>query len=729
MAILGEIRKQTWLLIVVIGVAMVAFLAGDLFSENSVVKRLFTGDPNEVGNINGESITLAEFINAQANMGSNQNLSQNQISQQVWNELVSQKIIMANAEKAGLEVSDDEIWSFLAQQYGMPDAEQLKTQVGQLKTQAEQGIQGAGQAYQNFVMTFEDAKPNLLRQKYLELVTMGVATTSKEAEFQQVSNIQNANIDYAFASYDDLMKKYKVEVTDDEINAYVKKFPKYYESEAVVDLSYVYFPAQASPADDSAALNNIKKYLTTTVVHDEVNNINDTVVSFASATNDSIYVSKYSDRPFVNQFITRKEIQQYAAQLPQDYVNFLTTGSVGQVGGPFKTGNAYQLVKISKTKEVADSINSSHILISYKGTGNESVTRTRDEARVLADSILSQAKSNPSNFNSLVSQYSDDPGSKVKNGNIGWTSKNSQNIAQEYLQFLNTHKTGEIGLTESRFGFHIIRIDGVKNETGYQFANILKEIKPSQETSDKNFADARTFAQEVQGKSLNEFANLAQKKGFNYNTAESIPRYYTQPLVDPSTGFSNEKDNEILRWAFHKDTKPGSTFLFSTTNEDQIIVFVSSKTPKGLASAKAVRKEVEPILAHQKLVEEINKKLGANPTLDAFVSNFGAQKGNTSITFGSAQVAGKGAEPTVAGAAFGMQPGTTSKPIAGKAGVYIINLKSRAEAPKVEDATFLIDQLNQQKNQQLMQQLLPSIIMAADIEDTRMEKLDRQQMQ
>src|SRR5690606_17665206 len=92
MAILGEIRKQTWLLIVVIGIAMVAFLAGDLFSENSVVKRLFTGDPNEVGNVNGESITLAEFINAQSNMGSNQNLSQNQISQQVWNELVSQKI-------------------------------------------------------------------------------------------------------------------------------------------------------------------------------------------------------------------------------------------------------------------------------------------------------------------------------------------------------------------------------------------------------------------------------------------------------------------------------------------------------------------------------------------------------------------------------------------------------------------------------------------------------------
>jgi len=727
MAILGDIRKQTWLLVVVIGVAMLAFVAGDLFSENSVVKRIFTGDPNEVGNINGESISVAEFINAQSAVSSNQNnLSQNQVSQQVWNSLITKKIIMAQAEKAGLEVSDEEVWSYMAKQYGMVDASGLKNQVGQLKSQAEQGVPNAGQAYQNFIMMFEEAKPDLLRQKYMDLVTMGVATTSKEAEFQQVGNIQNATIDYAFVSYDDLKKKYKVEITDDEINAYVKKFPKFFESEATVDLSYVYFPAQPSAEDEQNALNDIKKYLTGATTVDKVNNITDTIPSFANASNDSVYVTKYSDRPFTNQFITRNEIQQYASQLPEDYVNFLMNGTVGQIGGPFKTGNAYQLVKISKTKEIADSINSSHILITYRGTGNESVTRTRDEAKALADSIV--AKANAGNFTDLVNQYSEDPGSKIKNGSIGWTSRNAQNIAPEYLQFLNTHKTGEIGLTESRFGYHIIKIDGVKNTTGYQFANILKEIKPSQETSDKNFSDARTFAQDVQGKSLNEFANLAQKKGFNYNTADNVTRYYTQPLVDPSSGFSNEKDNDILKWAFNKDTKPGSSFLFSTTNEDQIIVHLAARNPKGLATAKSVRQTVEPILVHQKLTDEVNKKLGANPSLDGFVTNFGGEKANTSITFGAAQVAGKGAEPNVAGAAFGLKPGAVSKAIKGNAGVYLIQVKTIAEAPKVEDATFLIDQIEQQTKQKMTQQLIPSIIMSADINDSRMEKLDRQQM-
>lgn len=129
MAILGQIRKQTGLLIVTIGVAMLAFVAGDLFSENSYLRRVFTGDPNEVGNVNGVSITLAEYLNAQSNMRSNQNLNSNQQSQSIWNTLVSQKIMAQHAEAAGIEVSDDEVWNYMAGQYGMQSGEELKIQI------------------------------------------------------------------------------------------------------------------------------------------------------------------------------------------------------------------------------------------------------------------------------------------------------------------------------------------------------------------------------------------------------------------------------------------------------------------------------------------------------------------------------------------------------------------------------------------------------------------------
>src|SRR5690606_41752971 len=177
----------------------------------------------------------------------------------------------------------------------------------------------------------------------------------------------------------------------------------------------------------------------------------------------------------------------FKSQLPEDHYNFLMNSSLGEVGGPFKVGDTYQLVKLSETKEIPDSINSSHILISYSGTsvaqGNPAITRTREEARVLAEDRKSMATA--ANFVNLVNEYSEDEGSKTKNGNIGWMSRTAQNLAPEYLHFLNTHKTGEIGITESQFGFHIINIDGVKNQMGYQLANNIKVVRPSKKTYDK----------------------------------------------------------------------------------------------------------------------------------------------------------------------------------------------------------------------------------------------------
>lgn len=725
MAILGDIRRHTWLLIIVVGFAMFAFVAGDLFSENSVFRHFFGGDPNEVGNVDGQTISLAEFVNAQNNMRSNPNLSQNQLTDQVWNMLVAQKLIRGHAENAGLEVSDNEVWEYLAQQYGMTDAEELKTQIGMLKGQAQQRVQGAGEALQNFYNAFEEVKPNILNQKYMELITMAVATTNVDAELQQKSNIQTATFDYAYAGYDDLKKRYDVQVTDSEIEKYIKKYPKSFQGEAVVDLSFVYFPAEPSAEDEDNVLNEVKSFLTTRISRDTINNVVDTIQGFASVTNDSAYVSRYSDRGFMGQYFTKKDIEQFASQLPEDYADFLMNGSVGQVGGPFKVGESYQLAKISSSQPIADSINSSHILISYSGTDvaeRQGITRSREEARSLADSLYMAATETPGNFNSLIQEFSDDEGSKVKGGNIGWTSRTSSNIAAEYLQFLNTHTTGEIGVTESKFGFHVIRIDGVKNAPGYQIASIIKEIKPSQETSDKNFADARNFATEAQGKSLNDFANLAQQKGYNYTTAENVSRFYNAPLLDPSLGVGNDSDDDILKWAFAN--KVGESNLFTTPREDRIIVFISSKASAGLVSPHSVRAEVEPILVDQKLNKMISEKLGAQPTLEAFVSDFGAEKGTATTTFGNAQVEGMGAEPKVAGVVFGIEVGEVSKPISGNSGIFVIHLKSKTAEPQVDDPSFLIDQMNTQEVQALSQGLVPSMIDAAEIKDNRRARLD-----
>jgi len=144
-------------------------------------------------------------------------------------------------------------------------------------------------------------------------------------------------------------------------------------------------------------------------------------------------------------------------------------------------------------------------------------------------------------------------------------------------------------------------------------------------------------------------------------------------------------------------------------------------------SPKLARELVEPYLKKQKLVETVNVELGNQPTIDDFVSKFQAQRGSSSLTFGAASIEGKGPEPKVAGAAFGMKVGETSKAIEGREGVYVINLKRMADYPDVQDASAMQDQMQNQRNQEFQQQFLHSLIQSAEIKDNRMRVLDRQQ--
>ena len=714
MAVLGEIRKKTWLIFVVIGVAMLAFVAGDLFGENSKIKQLFTGDPSVVGTVNGESIGITEYQSAYdqtqkmyENQG--QSATPNQIAQQTWNSLVSQKVLKQHAEKLGLRVSDDEFWSYTAQNFGMASGAEAQQQIAQLEANAATSPE-AQQQYRAWLQTAEQIKLQILSQKYFGYVMAGTAVTNKEADIQQGYNISNANIQYAFVDYATLAKKLNVKVTDEEISAYEAKYPKLFKAEGLVKLSYTYFPAGASTADEAVALANIKKYLSTQIVHDEVNNVTDTIAAFGSAKSDSVYVTQNSEKPFIPNYFTKAELEQ--AQLGPEATNFLKTATVGQIGGPFKIGNTYQLYKLSKVKEVKDSVKSSHILVSYTGSAaGNGVKRTKDEAKKLAEQILAEVKANPASFGEVASTKSDDKSSAVQKGSIGWVGKNNQ-LDQTYNGFIFTKPVGTVDLVESQFGFHIIKVDDAKNKTAYQVANIVKTIEPSKATTEKAFTNARTYVQNVEGKSLNDFKNTAKKGGYLNNTTEGIERY-----AAISQDIPNDQDGDILKWAFDKKTDKGATNLFTSSTGDYIVVHLVEKFDKGLAHPSVVRQYVEPVLMHEKVAKLVDEQV-ANGGLNTFASKFGAKKGNATVNFSNSNLTGIGLEPKVVGAAFGVKPNQSSKAIAGNAGVFYI-IPSNQQIQKNQKGSMILDNLNRQLQGKFQQTLLQSLIQAADVVDNR----------
>lgn len=610
MAVLGEIRKKTWLIFVVIGVAMFAFVAGDLFGDNSKIKQLFTGDPNQVGSINGESVSISEYLAQQEAVQNmlqqqGQSASGNQLAQQTWSSLVSEIILKQHAESLGLRIADEEFWGFVAQNFGMKSGAEAKQQIDQLE-QAAASDPNMMQNYKAWLQTSEQIKLQLLSQKYLSYVMAGVAVTNKEADLQQTYNASNAVIDYAFVDYKTLAKKLNVKVSDDEILAYEKKFPKRFEASGLVKLGYAYFPASPSVKDDEIALANIRKYLAQQIKHDEVNNVTDTIEAFGSTKNDSIYVTLNSDQPFISNYFSREDLEK--ANLTPEILDFFKTAQVGQVGGPYKVGNTYQLYKFSKSKEQKDSLGS---------------------------------------------------------------------------------------------------------KTVYQVANIVKTIDASKATTDKAFKDARTFVQSVEGKTLKDFAAIAKKSNFVNGTTEPIERF--SPFV--AQNLPVDQTDKILGWAFDKKTDKGSTNLFTSENGDYIVVYLENRFDKGLADPSIVREFVEPILLQEKVTAAVNEKI-ASGGIEAFVKQFGAKKASTSVNFSNSNINGLGLEPRVVGAAFGVKPNTSSKAIAGNAGVFYIVPKSQ-NIPAGQKGTMLVENLNRQLQGRIAQTLLPSLIQAADIKDNR----------
>lgn len=719
MAVLGEIRRRPWVIMIVIGVALVAFVAGDLFSENSAIRKVFAGDPSVVGTVNGEKIGIGEYqnaINLTTNMlqAQGQNVTPNQAAQQTWASLVSSKIVQQIADNIGLKVSDEEFWDFVAQNFGMASGDEAKNNIAQLE-QAASANPEMMQQYQGWLSTANAIRSQLMLQKYSSYVKATAVVTSKEADIQQTYNAEMATIDYAKVDYATLEKKLNVKVSDEDINAYVKKHPKQFEVQPMVKLAYTFFPAKATAADEQAVLTEINRYKESQIKHDKENNITDTIVSFAQAKNDSIYVTQNSDDPFMSNYFTKQQLASF--QLPEDAQSFINSAGIGQVGGPFKIGNSYQLFKLSKTKEIKDSVKSSHILVAFDGSpAAQGIKRTKEEAKKLAETYLTEAKANPAQFGALAEKYSDDKGSATQKGSIGWVGQQN-GLTPVYGTFIFSKPVGTIDLVESEFGYHIIKVDEAKNKTGYQFAHLVKKIEPSKATSDKAFNDARVYVQSVENKSVKDFTTLAKNKGYETKETEGLERFAT--LIGEN--LPNDQDDAILGWAFGKKTDKGATNLFTTTNGDYIVVHLIDKFDKGLAPASIARSLVEPILKKELITKAVNEKIG-NGGINAFMKSYGAAKATANVNFANGFIADVGIEPRVVGAAFGIKENTSSKAIQGNEGVYYIITKSKT-SPKGQKGDSLLDNMNRSLKNKLEQTLIQSLVESADIVDNRAKSM------
>ncbi|MBD8083292.1 peptidylprolyl isomerase [Chryseobacterium caseinilyticum] len=702
MAILGQIRSKPWLLMGIIALALLAFLVNP-----ESIEKVFGKNPDVLGKVNGEKVTREEFndqLFVLQEQAKQQGQPQNGLEEQAWQLLVQSKLIKQQFEKMGFEMTDDLFWSQIQYDQMFAQDQTFRDEKGNFKTvefkKMIEGLQNTQPQQYNFWLKSKKAiEYRIMARQVFANISTGLTTGKKEAEELMKERDQLADIDFVKVDYASFLAKNKIKVTTEDLKNYIDQHPVMFKTEPSRNLGVVFFPAKPSAADDAAALKEINRLYTGT----------ESGENFSNAASDSLFVLANSDVPFNNQYVNAK-------QVPQALQGKIETAAIGQAFGPYKEQDLYVVSKLLDKKKASDSVTSSHILISYKGAERSSATRTKEAAKKIADSLLAGIKANPAKFGEDL-KLSDEPNAVERKGSVGWTTSQSQ-FAPEYLDFLRKNEVGNIGLTETSFGYHIIKVDDKK--LGYKIAHLVKTVKPSEATENTIDKNSRRFIQQVEGKSFNDFVNISKKGNYQYTNAAQTKRFDGQ-----IQGLGTDKDAEILTWAFDKKREKGDTELFTVEGTgDKIVVYLNGKQEKGLADPESVRSQIETIVQNKLAAKKIAEKIGKASNLDAVAKMFATTKQSAQVNLLQPSVAGA-MEPKVAGAAFGIQKGKVSNPIEGGTGVYVLVKKSETVNKQAGDLKQFTESITQRNAGMFGQAWMKSLQDNADIDDYRIEIWDK----
>lgn len=698
----------------VIALALLAFLVNP-----ESIDKVFGKNPDVLGKVNGEKITREEF-NDQLFVLQQQADQQGQpktgLEEQAWQLLVQSKLIKQQFEKMGFEMTEDYFWNqiqydqmFAQQKQFFDEKGNFKTQ--ELKKQIEEMKATSPEGYNQWLKTRKSIEYRLMARQVFANISTGITTGKKEAEELMKQRDQLADIDFVKIDYATYLQKNNIKVTTEDLAAYIKQHPVLFKAEASRNLGVVYFPSQPSAADDAAAQKEINKLFSGGT------DASGGTENFQNTKNDSMFVMANSDMPFNAQYMKPN-------QLPQTIQAQVPSAAIGQVFGPYKEQNFYVVSKLLD-KKTSDSTLSRHILIAFKGSpAGEGVTRSKEAAKKLADSIGAIVKANPGKFTEFL-KLSNDPSSAAQGGSLGWTTPETP-FVPEFLTYLANNPKGATGVVETQFGYHIINIEDKKpGAMSYKVANLVKAVKPSDATEAETDKKARRFIQQVQGKSFNDFVNIAKKGNYQFSNPKQAKRFDGQ-----IQGLGTEKDGEILAWAFDKKREKGDTEFFTVEGTgDKIVAYLNGKQEKGAADPESVRDQIEIVVKNKLAAKQISEKIGKAGSLDQIAKQFGTTKQSGQVNLLNPSVAGS-MEPKVAGAAFGVQKGKLSNPVEGGTGVYVLIKKNETINKQPGDLKQFTESVTQRNGGMFGQAWLKSLQDNADIDDYRIEiwnKLGSQQ--
>jgi peptidyl-prolyl cis-trans isomerase D len=713
MAVIGKIRKRGGLITIIIGLALAAFVLGDFWKKSGN-----RGSKNtNVGVIAGEKVTNTDFeakVTEQEELMKQQTGKENltsaqlfQLREETWKTMTRDIILGIEYDDLGLVVSSDELWdlvqgkephqyilqNFADPQTGAFNPAQVRNFLQNLETY-EQQKPGTKAQWANLEASI---KSDRIYTKYMNLIKGGYYMPKAMAKMDYDQKNRKADFRFFADKYANIADT-KVTVTQDDFQKYYDAHKQEYEQEASRDLEYVSFDVDPSEAD-------LKKAKT---------DVNQIETDFAKQENKDVptFVNRYSDVKYDSLYYKK-------GALPMNIDSLVFKAKKDELLKPIydEATFTYTLAKVMDFQMRPDSMKASHILIAYAGSlkAPETVTRTKDRAKAIADSLLLVIKKDGKKFDTIAKKISDDPTAATKAGDLDWFADGA--MVGPFNEACVEGKVGDLKVVETDFGFHIVKITGKKKLVNKaRVAVITMKIEPSNETFQAKYSDASAFAGECTTMEL--FNKSVVDKKLNKKLAE-----YLTPMTDAIAGLDSPR--EIVRWAFEEATKKGDVSKVFDLQGKYVVACVKEVREKGIPTLDQIKTQLEPLVKREKKAETIIKKINAFKTAGISLDQL-ALKDSASvdtldfITFSSYSIPGFGPEPDIIGTLFTLKTGVMSEPLKGKTGVFVVYVDKFVDAPATTDYTANQKQAVMTFKSRVGYDLYNALEKNAKVEDNRM---------
>ncbi len=715
MTALGKIRSKGILLIIIIGLGLFAFIAEEAFRSCNGIKGQ---NSQQIGEVLGEKIyvqdfqkLLEEYQDAMKLTMRTDNLSEDQLNQlkdQVWQQLVSERVMKEDCKKLGLTVTEDELQNvlndgtnqlltqtpFVNQQTGRFDVSILKQFIDAYrKAEASNNSQQLDQmrpAYNYWLFVEKNLRTQLLAQKYQSLLANCVLSNKVEAKMAFNEENEEAQIQLASIAYNTI-KDADIKVTDEELKAkYEELKPAFRQQQETRDVKMVDVQVKASATDRAQLQKDMAGYQK----------------QLAAAADPTQVVSKSGSMiQYIGLPVSGKAFQQYP-----DIASKIDSMAVGTTGVVENTkDNTYNIVRILSRTELPDSVEFRQIQVGGK---------TLEAARASADSIQ-KALAAGGDFQAIAKRYGQDSTTTWFTGAMYEQASTMSQDNRAYIEALLNGAVGStqnIELTQGNVVIQVLNRKAMKSKA--VAAVIKKEIRFSDNTYSKAYNRFSQFVTQSQA-SLADLQKHATKFGY---TVQDLNDFATSSHTVGNVGGSGIRD--AIKWIFEaKEGQVSQLFEAGKENDHLLVLCMTKIHPQGYRpwDDAQVKEILKREVIRDKKAEMIMAKLKGVNSIAAAQAKGAKVSTVNQITFAAPafiQATGT-AEPALSGAVAATAQGKfCSAPVKGNAGVYVFQVVKKQMRPAKYNEEQQI-QMCRQRAMQYMGNFMQDLVFGAGVVDSR----------